>query len=290
MALVRKYGKPGLFITMTCNSDWPEIVAELLDGQTARDRPDLTARVFAMKLDALKRLLIDDNVLGVCIAHVYTIEFQKRGLPHAHLLLILSQQWVPHTVQDIDNLVSAEIPDKDTHPHLHKCVTSHMMHGPCGALDKHCPCMKENQCSKGFPKSFKEATTIGDDSYPEYKRYECPALTAVHISTAHTNNIATVPFLCLAAFAWQVLTAVQLTQHGRHMRLSVICLQARQQPHDIQVVQAEGRACAARQQICGSIQPNAADNFQLPHECGGVCQHQGCQVSVQVRLQGPRSR
>ena len=43
---------------------------------------------------------------------MYTMEYQKRGLPHAHILL-----WVaPETKvkpEDIDLVISAEIPDKE---------------------------------------------------------------------------------------------------------------------------------------------------------------------------------
>ncbi|XP_021761301.1 uncharacterized protein LOC110726143 [Chenopodium quinoa] len=41
MALVQKYGKPDLFVTMTCKANWAEIKAELELGETAQDRPDL---------------------------------------------------------------------------------------------------------------------------------------------------------------------------------------------------------------------------------------------------------
>ena len=41
MALVRRYGKPDIFLTMTCNPNWDEIKAELYPGQAAQDRPDL---------------------------------------------------------------------------------------------------------------------------------------------------------------------------------------------------------------------------------------------------------
>ncbi len=53
MAIVREYGKPDLFVTFTCNPNWPEIVEELIPGQKAEDRPDIAARVFKMKLDKL---------------------------------------------------------------------------------------------------------------------------------------------------------------------------------------------------------------------------------------------
>ena len=52
-------GKPDLFLTFTCNPKWPKITQNLLPGQTASDRPDLVARVFKMKVSALKKDLKD---------------------------------------------------------------------------------------------------------------------------------------------------------------------------------------------------------------------------------------
>ncbi len=55
MALVKKFGKPDLFLTMTANPNWPEIADNLRGGETAYNRPDLTARVFKLKLKQLTR-------------------------------------------------------------------------------------------------------------------------------------------------------------------------------------------------------------------------------------------
>jgi len=41
LTLVQKYGKPDLFITMTCNPNWPEIKNNLVKGEHAENRPDL---------------------------------------------------------------------------------------------------------------------------------------------------------------------------------------------------------------------------------------------------------
>ncbi|GKF78218.1 uncharacterized protein Tco_0230688, partial [Tanacetum coccineum] len=89
MTLVQDEGKPDIFLTMTCNPNWPEIQTELLPGQAAPDRPDLVSRVFRAKLEDLKEQHFDRHVLGVVGSHVYIIEFQKRRLPHAHFLLIM---------------------------------------------------------------------------------------------------------------------------------------------------------------------------------------------------------
>ena len=89
MAIVREFGKPDLFITVTCNPTWPKITNELLPNQKSSDRPDLVARVFKLKLKSITEDLFKKAVLGKVIAHVHVIEFQKKGLPHAHILIIL---------------------------------------------------------------------------------------------------------------------------------------------------------------------------------------------------------
>ncbi|SGY39388.1 BQ5605_C003g02208 [Microbotryum silenes-dioicae] len=49
MACVVKYGKPSLFITVTCNPEWPEIKAALGPNDEAYNRPDLIARMLKAK-------------------------------------------------------------------------------------------------------------------------------------------------------------------------------------------------------------------------------------------------
>ncbi|GMF82124.1 unnamed protein product [Phytophthora fragariaefolia] len=87
MAIVREYGKPDAFITMTCNPKWVEIIVLLPDDQTAQDRPDIVARVWQLKLK-VKLADLDEGLLGRPEARNYVVEFQKRGLPHAHIVII----------------------------------------------------------------------------------------------------------------------------------------------------------------------------------------------------------
>jgi hypothetical protein len=170
MAIVRKYGKPDLFITMTCNPAWKEIVENLLPWQRVENRPDLVARVFHMKLKELLEDIAKKHVFGQPAAKIHVIEFQKRGLPHAHMLLILTPLNKPRTKEAIDGLVKAEIPDETTHPRLAQIVLKHMIHGPCGIQNQHSPCMVNGDCSKGFPKPFQEETNENVDGYPRYRR------------------------------------------------------------------------------------------------------------------------
>ncbi|UYV79082.1 hypothetical protein LAZ67_17001066 [Cordylochernes scorpioides] len=162
MAIVRKHGKPDFFVTMTCNPKWLEIVENLEEGQSVENRPDLVVRVFKMKLDVLLEQIKKKDFFGKAIASIRVIEFQKRGLPHAHILIILTPEDKPNTVERIDQFISAEIPDQETRPRLCEIVTRHMVHGPYGEHNLNSPCMVDGHCSKEFPKQFQEET-LGHD-------------------------------------------------------------------------------------------------------------------------------
>ncbi|XP_057249904.1 uncharacterized protein LOC130591037 [Beta vulgaris subsp. vulgaris] len=158
---------------MTCNPNWPEIKEHLAPGEQAQHRPDLVARVFRAKLIALKKLIVEDSVLGEIAAYTYVVEFQKRGLPHAHLLLIMKPSYKVKEPNVFDKFISAEIPD-ESNPHLRKIILSHMMHGPCGAANPECPCMKHKSspgvCKYGYPKTFQEETSTHENGFPLYRR------------------------------------------------------------------------------------------------------------------------
>ena len=172
MTIVTKHGKPDIFLTMTANPKWPEIQENLLQHQNASDRPDIVSCVFNLKLKELLDDLHERHVLGRETAFVYTIEFQKRGLPHAHLILFLADADKPQTTQDIDRLVSAKIPDPQVQPDFHDTVKRHMMHGPCGDLDPDCVCMENGECKKHFPKPLQQQTEFSVNGYPLYRRRE----------------------------------------------------------------------------------------------------------------------
>lgn len=167
LVYVRKYGCPDNFITFTCNPNWKEIQELLLPGQTAVDRPDICARVFKQKLALLMKLIVKDSLFGKVRCHLYTIEYQKRGLPHAHLLFWLLERSRP---EDIDSMICAEIPDPELDPELYELVTRHMIHGPCGILNPKSPCMVDGKCSKKFPKQFCTETQTNEDGFPKYRR------------------------------------------------------------------------------------------------------------------------
>jgi hypothetical protein len=191
MAIVRKYGKPDLFITMTCNPKWKEITENLNPWDKAEFRPDLIARVFHLKLDALLDDLCKKEIFGPVAAIIHVIEFQKRGLPHAHILLILQQSAKLKDVEAIDQVVCAEIPNPETHPRLFEVVTKHMIHGPCKDKTKYSPCMEDGVCQKGFPKEFNVETLANSNGYPIYRRLETPPIT---VNNKTIDNSWVVPY------------------------------------------------------------------------------------------------
>ena len=157
---------------MTANPNWPEIKEALLPGQTASDRPDLVDHVFKAKAEELKKDLFHKGYAGKSVACVWTIEFQKCGLPHMHMIIFLHSDDKMHTPEDVDTLLSAEFPDEEAEPELFELVKKFMVHTPCGAINPDAPCMRDGKCSKGFPKPFREATTINEDSYANLRRHD----------------------------------------------------------------------------------------------------------------------
>ncbi|XP_057734594.1 uncharacterized protein LOC130950047 [Arachis stenosperma] len=171
MAICRSIGYPDLFITFTCNPQWEEIKRYCKETNLKpEDRPDVICRLFKAKLEKLIKDIHKNRIFGVSKAVIYTIEFQKRGLPHAHILLFLAAEYKYPSPEDIDKIISAEIPDPLHDPNYYEAVKHFMVHGPCGLAKKNSPCMENGQCIRHFPKKFVDFTTIDQNGYPIYRR------------------------------------------------------------------------------------------------------------------------
>ncbi|XP_049316467.1 uncharacterized protein LOC125779283 isoform X2 [Bactrocera dorsalis] len=165
MTYVRNYGRPDLFVTFTCNPKWPDITNLLHPGQSPRY--DVTARVFKQKLRCLMDFITKQRVYGTVRCWMYSVKWQKRGLPHAHILLWMVEKITP---DQIDDIISAEIPDVEIDPELHEVVMANMVHGPCGEHDPSSVCMSDSKCKKRYPRAFISKTQTGNDGYPLYRR------------------------------------------------------------------------------------------------------------------------
>ncbi|GBO40804.1 hypothetical protein AVEN_212029-1, partial [Araneus ventricosus] len=131
------------------------------------------------------------GIFGTVLAYIYVIEFQKRGLPHAHILLTLDSESKIRTKDDIDKFVSAELPDPCTDLRLFQIVTKCMVHGPCGTININSPCMRDGQCCKSFPKQFKDDTEENVNGYPIYRRR---ATEPVQVGKYSIDNRWVVPY------------------------------------------------------------------------------------------------
>jgi hypothetical protein len=160
MTMLMEIGRPDIFITMTCNPAWSEIVENLFPHQVTSDRPDLVARVFDLKKDALVEQ-VKGGLFGEMDAFVYVIEWQHRGLPHCHMLVTLSKKAKLLTASDVDKMISAQLPDPEEYPNLFEIVVKHNLHGPhkpgkdgeinsgCYRLDRK---SGKKKCRFNFPK------------------------------------------------------------------------------------------------------------------------------------------
>ncbi|WOH01927.1 hypothetical protein DCAR_0521313 [Daucus carota subsp. sativus] len=91
LAVCRHIGHPDIFLTMTCNSMWDEIqrMMAYLPGCLSANSPDIISRVFRLKLEQLTNDIKKKSHFGRCVGVMYVVEFQKRGLPHVHMLIWL---------------------------------------------------------------------------------------------------------------------------------------------------------------------------------------------------------
>lgn len=184
IALMRELGAPSLFITATPNPSWPEIVNSLYEGQCPRDRSDIIARVFHMKLKQLIFLIEKKQIFGRVIGRVHTIEFQKRGLPHVHLIVILHPEDRAKEANDVETMLMShfENPEKKDENgnavysaeerksliELNKLVALHMCHtcriGQCKEF-------WDSPCKRRFPKSQLDNSLFSEEKlYCELRR------------------------------------------------------------------------------------------------------------------------
>nr|XP_054593099.1 uncharacterized protein LOC129159978 [Nothobranchius furzeri] len=174
-AMIRQLGTPTFFCTFSAaEMRWREIITaikkqqgeqvdfESLDWSSKceilRSNPVTTMRMFDKRVEALFRdlLMSPAQPLGEIVDFFYRVEFQHRGSPHIHMML-----WVrgaPECDKDsdqavcdfVDRYISAQLPDPETQPELHKKVTEVQKH----SRNHTRTCFKtmNSGCRFGFPK------------------------------------------------------------------------------------------------------------------------------------------
>lgn len=162
LALLRIFGSSDLFITFTANPNWIEIKDAIFPGQSPCDRLDIVACVFFLKCKSLLKDIMEKSIFGAAVTYVYTIEYQKWGLPHMHLIVFMDPLAHLSMPSCVDSHISAEFPDEDAELILFDLVKTFMVHGPC----IHDQCLNDkNCCMKGFPKPFQPETEFSSQSY-----------------------------------------------------------------------------------------------------------------------------
>ncbi|GJS83376.1 DNA helicase [Tanacetum coccineum] len=168
-------------------------------GLTPADRADIVCRVFQQKVKDFVKFLKEVKTFGCDAAVLYTIEFQKRGLPHCHTLLWVDSKNKITDASQIDEYISAELPDPVKDPKGYKLVSELMLHGPCGAANLSAPCTQNGTCNKSFPKRFNANMFFDSNGHTQYRRRDTGTHFMKHESRLDNCNV--VPYnrvLCLS--------------------------------------------------------------------------------------------
>jgi hypothetical protein len=128
--------------------------------------------------------------IGTPLYIIHSVEFQKRGLPHAHILLKYPKDCINE--HDIDAVISAEIPDDVADATL---VQKYMLHSdhPSTIINnnppsttnplRYCERWRDGAriCRFSYPKPFQATTTIDHNGRVLYKRRkECDKRVVPH--------------------------------------------------------------------------------------------------------------
>lgn len=168
MALVHHFGKPDIFLTITCNLDWDEIRNQLQPWEVAFNRPDIVSQIFRLKLQDLKHQLFHEKLFVNVVAHIHVIEFQKRGLPHAHFLLVLKEHENFEASKAYDTIVLVEILDQNVAKDLHDMVLKHDTRSMWFFEVIRTLCTK-GTCKCNYPHQFCEVSLKSINSHPTYR-------------------------------------------------------------------------------------------------------------------------
>ncbi|XP_017250901.2 uncharacterized protein LOC108221541 [Daucus carota subsp. sativus] len=233
LAVCRHVGHPDIFLTMTTNPLWDEIqqMMKFLPGCKSENSPDIISRVFRLKLDQLTNDIKKKSFFGICVG-----EFQKRGLPHVHMLIWLDSKSKVYLKNNVDKFVSAEIPDPIKDPVGYAAVKAFMIHGPCGLQNTKSPCMKGLKCIRHFPKKYSARTMFDESGFPIYRRRR--QNVTVHVRNADLDNQWVVPYNRDLLVKYQCHMNIEICCHARSLKyLFKYCLKG----HDTATVHISGK-------------------------------------------------
>jgi len=186
IAMINEHGTPDLFLTFTGNRCWKELTRYIKKGESWADKAMLAARVFSMKFKAFLDDITKKKHFGKVACWAYSIEVQKRGMLHAHVLLTLDKDNKLDSPEKVDKYISAVIPPErpqkkgetdeqyKQYNDLRELVIDLNVHTPC-EKNQDAYCRKGckpfyRRCNKRFPYDFLEETTFNEDGYVQIRR------------------------------------------------------------------------------------------------------------------------
>jgi len=101
MNYVGQYNRPDIFITFNRNPNWIKITQLLLSGQSYSNHYEKTAQVFKQKLKVIMDIIVIYHVLRNVGFWMYSVEWKKNGLPHAHIIMLIIKKIRPDKIDAI---------------------------------------------------------------------------------------------------------------------------------------------------------------------------------------------
>ncbi|GJZ68567.1 hypothetical protein Tco_0631807 [Tanacetum coccineum] len=123
---------------------------------TASDRVDAVCRVYEQKIQSFVTFLKEERIFG-----------NVTGDSESKI----------KSAEDVDQYISAELPDSRIDPDGYNIVSEMMMHGPCAAANMKASCMKGDKCGKSFPKKFNSKTFFDDNDHVHYQKRDTSITT-----------------------------------------------------------------------------------------------------------------
>ena len=158
------YGPPTFFLTITMNPYWVEL-RSLSRNKSIYSDSAIISLVFRQKLKTIINFINTRKIFGEVKAYVWRIEYQKRGLPHAHILF-----WTDFdtsNLQDVDKienvrypLVSPFLNDTLMINDLTELINMYQIHSHSSRCKT-----KEGKCQFNYPQPISEKTKIVNHRY-----------------------------------------------------------------------------------------------------------------------------
>lgn len=176
LAVVARKGKPTAMITITCNGNWEAIRQTYSRGK--RLTTGQTFVVFKIKVAELLKDLRSDKLFGPVTYEMSVVEWQKRGMPHMHLIVPFEGP-SPDQTGEMDDWCWAEVPRADlNNGKSREQVLNLMVHRQYGAHNVSSPCMQDDRtrpgvkvCGKRYPQPWRSSGTVNSNTgRAEYKQ------------------------------------------------------------------------------------------------------------------------